>query len=130
MRIEGNWMTLYRLRQKVVERSQNVTPLGMVTAFELLEDLLMAAGAVQGSNHGGDRSAVIMKSWPGYEVLVGTRFLGYAMALLQNSIWYKRKRSGTLKSMLDGAHLCALDGRSLRLAVAVNSDGQKSSRVR
>ena len=29
-------------------------------------------------------------------------FLGYAMALLQNSIWYKRKWSATLKSMFDG----------------------------
>jgi hypothetical protein len=34
---------------------------------------------------------------------VGTAaFLGYAMALLQNSIWYKRKWSTTLKSMFDG----------------------------
>ena len=29
-------------------------------------------------------------------------FLGYAMALLQNSIWYKRNWSATLKSMFDG----------------------------
>lgn len=29
-------------------------------------------------------------------------FCGYALALLQNSIWYKRKWSSTLKSMLDG----------------------------
>lgn len=31
-----------------------------------------------------------------------TAFIGYAMALLQNSIWYKRNWSATLKSMLDG----------------------------
>jgi len=29
-------------------------------------------------------------------------FCGYALALLQNSIWYQRKWSATLKSMLDG----------------------------
>ncbi len=29
-------------------------------------------------------------------------FLGYAMALLQNSIWYKRNWSATFKSMSDG----------------------------
>ncbi len=45
---------------------------------------------------------------PGAEYLMVFRFagcaafLGYAMALLQNSIWYKRKWSPTLKSMCDG----------------------------
>ena len=45
---------------------------------------------------------------PGTEYLAVFRFagcaafLGYAMALLQNSIWYKRKWSATLKSMFDG----------------------------
>ncbi len=29
-------------------------------------------------------------------------FMGYSMALLQNSIWYKRKWSSTFKSMFDG----------------------------
>ncbi len=29
-------------------------------------------------------------------------FAGYALALMQNSIWYKRKWSATLKSMFDG----------------------------
>jgi hypothetical protein len=31
-----------------------------------------------------------------------TSFLGYSLALLQNSIWYKRNWSATLKSMFDG----------------------------
>lgn len=31
-----------------------------------------------------------------------TAFLGYSLALLQNSIWYKRKWSTTIKSMFDG----------------------------
>lgn len=31
-----------------------------------------------------------------------TAFIGYAMALLQNSIWYKRNWGTTLKSMFDG----------------------------
>ena len=31
-----------------------------------------------------------------------TAFAGYALALLQNSIWYKRNWSATLKSMFDG----------------------------
>lgn len=31
-----------------------------------------------------------------------TAFVGYALALLQNSIWYRRKWSTTLKSMFDG----------------------------
>ena len=31
-----------------------------------------------------------------------TAFLGYSLALLQNSIWYKIKWSTTLKSMFDG----------------------------
>ncbi len=34
---------------------------------------------------------------------VGTvAFAGYSLALLQNSIWYKRKWSSTIKSMFDG----------------------------
>jgi hypothetical protein len=31
-----------------------------------------------------------------------TAFIGYSLALLQNSIWYKRNWSATLKSMFDG----------------------------
>ena len=31
-----------------------------------------------------------------------TAFVGYGLALLQNSIWYKRKWSSTLKSVFDG----------------------------
>jgi hypothetical protein len=31
-----------------------------------------------------------------------TAFIGYAVALLQNSIWYKRKWSATFKSVFDG----------------------------
>jgi len=31
-----------------------------------------------------------------------TAFLGYGMALLQNSIWYKRNWTATLKSVFDG----------------------------
>lgn len=31
-----------------------------------------------------------------------TAFLGYSLALLQNSIWYKRNWSATFKSMFDG----------------------------
>ncbi|KAA3654830.1 MAG: hypothetical protein DWQ10_17550 [Calditrichaeota bacterium] len=31
-----------------------------------------------------------------------TAFMGYAMALLQNSIWYKRNWAATCKSMFDG----------------------------
>lgn len=31
-----------------------------------------------------------------------TAFAGYSLGLLQNSIWYKKKWSGTIKSMFDG----------------------------
>jgi hypothetical protein len=31
-----------------------------------------------------------------------TAFAGYSLALMQNSIWYKRKWSSTIKSMFDG----------------------------
>ncbi|HEY3383170.1 MAG TPA: hypothetical protein VGK32_15470 [Vicinamibacterales bacterium] len=31
-----------------------------------------------------------------------TAFMGYSLALLQNSIWYKRNWGATLKSMMDG----------------------------
>jgi hypothetical protein len=31
-----------------------------------------------------------------------TAFVGYALALLQNSIWWRRKWSGTIKTMIDG----------------------------
>lgn len=31
-----------------------------------------------------------------------TAFVGYSLALMQNSIWFKRKWSATLKSMFDG----------------------------
>lgn len=34
---------------------------------------------------------------------VGTSaFMGYSLALMQNSIWYKRRWSSTIKSMIDG----------------------------
>jgi Flp pilus assembly protein TadB len=45
---------------------------------------------------------------PGAEYLAvfrfagATAFVGYALALLQNSIWYKRAWSSTLKSVFDG----------------------------
>ena len=45
---------------------------------------------------------------PGADYLAVFRFAGtaafsaYALALLQNSIWYKRKWSATLKSVFDG----------------------------
>ncbi len=31
-----------------------------------------------------------------------TAFVGYSLALMQNSIWYKKKWSATIKSMFDG----------------------------
>jgi hypothetical protein len=31
-----------------------------------------------------------------------TAFIGYSLALMQNSIWYKKKWSATIKSMFDG----------------------------
>ena len=37
-------------------------------------------------------------------------FLGYALALLQNSIWYKRSWSGTLKTIFDGFVYALLTG--------------------
>ena len=37
-----------------------------------------------------------------------TAFVGYALALLQNSIWYKRKWSATLKSVFDGLIYAAM----------------------
>lgn len=37
-----------------------------------------------------------------FQIAGCTAFIGYAVALLQNSIWYKRKWSTTLKGMLDG----------------------------
>ena len=54
-------MTLYRLRQKVVQRSQDVTRLGMVAGLELLEDILVAPGAVQRRNDGGDGWTVVVE---------------------------------------------------------------------
>ncbi|MCP4147227.1 MAG: hypothetical protein GY757_05705 [bacterium] len=45
---------------------------------------------------------------PGTEFITAFRFTGavaftgYSLALMQNSIWYKRKWSTTLKSMFDG----------------------------
>jgi hypothetical protein len=53
---------------------------------------------------------------PGGEYLAAFRFAGtaaflsYAMALLQNSIWYKRDWSATLKSMFDGLIYALLTG--------------------
>jgi len=47
----------------------------------------------------------LMAGAPYLEVfrIVGTvAFLGYALALWQNTIWYRRKASTTLKSMFDG----------------------------
>lgn len=37
-------------------------------------------------------------------------FMGYSLALLQNSIWYKRKWRGTLLSMLDGLIYAIITG--------------------
>ena len=39
-----------------------------------------------------------------------TAFIGYSLALMQNSIWYKRSWSATLKSMFDGLIYGALTG--------------------
>jgi hypothetical protein len=39
---------------------------------------------------------------PGAHYLSVFRFVGYALALWQNSIWYKRAWSTTLKSTFDG----------------------------
>ncbi len=53
---------------------------------------------------------------PGSEYLIVARvtgtvaFCGYSLALLQNSIWYKRGWSGTLKSMFDGLVYALLTG--------------------
>ncbi len=37
-----------------------------------------------------------------FQIVSCTAFMGYYLALLQGSIWYKRKWSSTLKSMFDG----------------------------
>jgi len=37
-----------------------------------------------------------------FRVVGCTAFMGYSLALLQNSIWYRRNWSATLKSMFDG----------------------------
>ena len=50
---------------------------------------------------------------PGAEVMrfAGTvAFAGYALALLQSSIWWKRKWSATLKSVFDGLIYALLTG--------------------
>jgi len=39
-----------------------------------------------------------------------TAFLGYSLALLQNSIWYSRSWSATIKSVLDGLVYALLTG--------------------
>ena len=39
-----------------------------------------------------------------------TAFVGYSLALLQNSIWYKRNWAATLKSMFDGLIYALLTG--------------------
>ena len=39
-----------------------------------------------------------------------TAFCGYALALLQNSIWWKKSWSSTLKSMLDGLIYASVTG--------------------
>ncbi len=37
-----------------------------------------------------------------FRYVSATAFVGYSLALIQASIWYKRGWSGTLKSVLDG----------------------------
>jgi len=37
-----------------------------------------------------------------FRFIGGTAFIGYSLALLQNSIWYKRSWAATAKSMFDG----------------------------
>lgn len=37
-----------------------------------------------------------------FRIAGATAFVGYSLALLQNSIWYKRNWAATLKSMFDG----------------------------
>ncbi len=37
-----------------------------------------------------------------FRVVGATAFMGYSMALLQNSIWYKRNWGATLRSVIDG----------------------------
>ena len=50
----------------------------------------------------------IMSLWPGADYLAifrftgATAFIGYTLALWQNSIWFKRKWSTNLKNTFDG----------------------------
>jgi len=37
-----------------------------------------------------------------FQLAGATAFIGYSLALMQNSIWYKRSWTATLKSMFDG----------------------------
>jgi hypothetical protein len=45
-----------------------------------------------------------------FRIASATAFTGYSLALLQNSIWYKRNWSATLKSMADGLLYALLTG--------------------
>ena len=45
-----------------------------------------------------------------FQIAGATAFCGYSLALLQNSIWYKRKWSSTAKSMFDGLIYASLTG--------------------
>lgn len=37
-----------------------------------------------------------------FRIVAGTAFAAYSLALMQNSIWYKKSWSATIKSMIDG----------------------------
>ena len=53
-----------------------------------------------------------------FKVVLTASFMGYALALLQNSIWFRRPWSATLQGVLRRTHLRGADRRHLRLAVA------------
>ena len=55
-------------------------------------------------------------------------FMGYALALFQNSIWYKRGWGMTLKTSFDGLVYALLTGGSVRMAVARIAAGAGSTR--
>ena len=69
--------------------------LSMWFVYSILVGVFSAYIATRSLGSGGDYLDV-------FRFVGATSFIGYSLALLQNSIWYKRSWAATLKSMFDG----------------------------
>lgn len=72
-----------------------ISSMGLWFVYSVIVGIFAAYIATRNLAPGADYRAV-------FRLVGAVAFMGYSLALMQNSIWYKRKWSSTLKSIIDG----------------------------